>query len=110
MCCLLCSCYYLCNLVVFVKVNGWNSQNIFSLTLHVFWIGFCNCIGIYVVSFSFNYTTDGWTRAVDPVTILGSTAVTARGNAFFWLNDIWGLQIRKTSYPINLSLKASPSV
>jgi hypothetical protein len=57
--CLLCSCcfeflrscYYLCNLVVFVKVNGWNSQNIFSLTLHVFWIGFCNCIGIYVVSF-----------------------------------------------------------
>jgi hypothetical protein len=81
-----------------------------ELTEHFFWIGFCNCIGIYVVSFSFNYTTDGWTRAVDPVTILGSTAVTARGNAFFWLNDIWGLQIRKTSYPINLSLKASPSV
>jgi hypothetical protein len=50
--------------------------------------------------FSFNYKTDGWTRAVDPVTILGSTTVTARGNAFFWLNNIWGLQLRKTSYPI----------
>lgn len=66
---------------------------------------------VYMLSvFSFNYKTDGWTRAVDPITILGSTAVTARGNALFWLNNIWGLQIRKTSYPINLSLKASPSV
>jgi hypothetical protein len=50
---------------------------------------------VYMLSFSFDYKTDGWDIAVDPVSILGNTAVAARGNAFVSVKQDLGSATQK---------------
>ncbi len=90
-------------------------RTFFSLTLHVFWICFCNQIGIYIYVVSFFVQLQSrWLEHCcwSCKHIWEALLLLLEGMLFFcfWLNKIWDLQLRKTSYLITSSVKATPSV
>jgi hypothetical protein len=121
MCCLicsccfefLCSCYILHNLVAFVKV--WPELTEHSFHLLCMFSGFVSAIRlvyIYVVSFFLQLQSRWLEHCWSCKHIWEALLLLLEGMLFFcfWLNKIWDLQLRKTSYLITSSIKATPSV
>jgi hypothetical protein len=78
-------------------------RTFFSLTLHVSWICFCNQIGIYIYVVSFFVQLQSrWLEHCcwSCKHIWEALLLLLEGMLFFffWLNKIWDLQLRKTSY------------